>query len=65
LRDGLAQIFQNLDFSAVFKETDPPKKIVNPQTYLWFSQEFEVTDPPKNLANLQISLDRKPGNREV
>ena len=62
LKDGLAKkkcTRTSLQFSWDFEGTDPPKKVVNPQTYPWFSREFEGTDPPNNQANPQISLDHK------
>ncbi len=41
----------SLQFSWDFEGTDPPKKIVDPQTYPRFSWDFEGTDPPKKLSH--------------
>jgi hypothetical protein len=52
LKDGLAHFFLKIglfhSFLGILKGTDPPKKIVNPQSYPRFSWEFEGMDPPQN-----------------
>jgi hypothetical protein len=48
-------------FSWDFEVLDPPKKLVNPRTYLRFSWDFKGMDPPAKTSHWTAN----PGSREV